>query len=94
MRAVKVAAVGIMVVLISDSCATLNAQQAKDITDREACQRVKTLLSQAQGVVWPGLSLFGRDPKITGTNRLTAPVSTSAWIRKPTSLSHTQMFRT
>jgi hypothetical protein len=74
MRAVKarwVAAVGIMVVFISNSCATLNAQQAKDITDREACQRVQTLLPQAQGVVWPGLSLFGRDPKITGT-RLTA----------------------
>ena len=49
MRAVKVAAVGIMVVLISDSCATLNAQQAKDITDREACQRVKTLAFAGTG---------------------------------------------
>jgi tetratricopeptide (TPR) repeat protein len=49
---------------------TIHADDAKSISDREACQRMKTLLPQATGYWGKGYSKFRAFPKITGT-RLT-----------------------
>jgi hypothetical protein len=70
MRTVQVkwvAAVGIMVALLTNRA--LHAQDAKSISDQEACQRMKTLLPQATGYMGKGFSNW-HITNITGT-RLT-----------------------
>src|ERR1035437_1766320 len=70
MTAMQVRSVPVLMLLLllgGDLAATMHAEDAKSISDQEACQRVKTLLPQATGYWVKGYSMFRAFPTITGT---------------------------
>src|ERR1035441_10664754 len=69
----QVRSIPVLTLLLALGCnlaGTMHADDAKSISDREACQRMKTLLPQATAYWGKGFSKFRAFPKVTGT-RLT-----------------------
>ncbi len=70
MQVRSIPALTLLLVLGGNLAAKMHAEDAKSISDQEACQKMKTLLPQATGYWGKGFSKFRTLPKITGT-RLT-----------------------